>query len=321
MAITSVGYDGQVTEVQWALMIAAVGSADYGVIGIGDWNVVAHPTTAQAVNIAPGSGWGHGVYDTSDSTVTVQCPTISSGTRWDLIAVNRNWQGAGGATTFGYVQGTSAQAMPAYTSDPGNIDNQPLALVQWTAGQTQPTAIVDLRVWAGSGFSVAKDKMALQYLNRLGTEVLIGQVSWRSIITLNNTVDWVPGGTRALAYGGFGGFAEPPNSGGRTEFAIKAITIPDPGFPYQIATHATVEAAGGGSGTRWDVRLEIPFGLAIATSRGDTQAPWYDLSGTTTGPALTGTQTVTLEARKLFGGGNFGLSQFNQFFTVTVIPA
>ena len=197
MAITSVGYDGQVTEVQWAKMIDSVGSSKYGVGGVNDWKVAAHPTIDKGVNVPPGVGWGRGVYDVTDSTYAVACPGLASGTRWDLIVAKRNWNGTGGATTFDVIAGTSVKQIPAYTNDPGNVDYQPLALVQWTGGQTKPTAIVDLRAWVGPGGLVAKDEMVLQYLNTLGTTITIGDTVWQSTLGLNDTVGW----TRAQVFG------------------------------------------------------------------------------------------------------------------------
>lgn len=190
MAITSVGYDGQVTEAQWAKMIGSVGGSDYGVVNAGDWKVSAHPTIDKGVNIAPGTGWGRGVYDTSDSTYAVTCPALASGTRWDLIAVKRNWSGTGGATTFDFVTGTSTKQIPAYTSDPGNLDYQPLALVQWTAGQTAPTAMVDLRVWASNTGLVAKDQLVQNYVTRIGTMMTIGATQWQRTLGVNDVPTW-----------------------------------------------------------------------------------------------------------------------------------
>lgn len=74
---------------------------------------------------------------------------------------------------------------------PGVVHDQPLALVQWTAGQTQPTAIVDLRVWAGGGGLVAKDELVLTYVSRVGTRVKINGQRWSSELGTNDTPVWV----------------------------------------------------------------------------------------------------------------------------------
>lgn len=191
MTVTSIGYDGTVNEAQWAKLVPSAGSSEYGVLGAGDWKVSAHPSIAQAVNIAPGTGWGWGVMDTTDSTITVQCDAITSGTRWDLIMMHRDWTPPGGTTTGDKVTGTSTKQIPPRSTNPGVTDDQPIALVQWTAGQTQPTAIVDLRCWGGDGGVFAVDTLVLSYLTRIGAVVQIGTDWWvRSLDTNANTV-WI----------------------------------------------------------------------------------------------------------------------------------
>lgn len=172
MAITSVGYDGIVNEIQWAEMIKKVGCAEYGVVGVGDLKVTPLPGVDRAVSIAAGKAWGHGVYDTNDASATVVLDTVASGFRWDLIVIRRNWTGAGGVSTITKVNGTAAMELPAgRTKGPGVIDEQPLALVQITAGQSTPTAFIDLRVWAGNGGMVMWHSLALGYIDTIGTHV------------------------------------------------------------------------------------------------------------------------------------------------------
>lgn len=148
MAIQSAGYDGTVDERQFADLASFLG-ADYAVKDANDLKVTAVVGLDRTVRVAVGTGYGHGVRDVSDSTVDIQLGTIASGSRWDLIAARRNWQPPGGATTFVAVAGTSAQEIPAgRLATPGVQDDQPLALVQVTAGQTTPTAVLDLRAQA-----------------------------------------------------------------------------------------------------------------------------------------------------------------------------
>lgn len=191
MTITSIGYDGPIDEVGFAQMMPSVGASEYGVVGAGDWKVTAHPSTAQAVNVAVGKGWGRGVFDTSDSIVTVQCAPISSGTRWDLIAARRNWQPVNGTTTFGAISGGATADIPGRLTQPGVQDDQPIALVQWTAGQTQPSQIMDLRVWAGNGGLYAKSYLVRSYLTSVGTSVRIGDAVWSLKLGDNDVPTWV----------------------------------------------------------------------------------------------------------------------------------
>ena len=194
MTIASVGYDGPVDEVGFSKMIPSVGASEYGVVGEADWLLTAHPTTAQAVNLSIGRGWGHGVYDESNSVATVQCDPITSGTRWDLIVMDRDWQPLNGLSEFGAVTGGTTKELPARLQGPGVHDQQPLWLVQWTAGQTQPTAIVDLRVWAGNGGMVGVDDLVRSYVEKVGTRVVIGGIDWLYRVGANSDAEWVVAG-------------------------------------------------------------------------------------------------------------------------------
>lgn len=191
MAIISVGYDGVINETQWADMIKKVGSCDYGVVDVNDWNVSIVTGADRTVSIAAGKGWGHGIFDEITANITIQLDTISSGSRWDLIVMRRNWTGAGGLSTIEKVNGSAAKEIPATRAvGPGVIDEQPLALVQVTAGQTQPTAIVDLRCWGSNGGLFAKDDLAKNYLNKVGAELRIGQIVWRYVLGANDIPVW-----------------------------------------------------------------------------------------------------------------------------------
>jgi hypothetical protein len=197
MAVVSIGYDGTVDEAQWAKLVPSAGSAEYGVKGAGDWKVTAHPSTPQAVNIAIGTGWGQGVMDTTDAVITVTCDAIGSDpsvTRWDLIMMHRDWTPPGGATTGSKITGTSTKQIPPRANTPGVTDDQPLALVQWQGGQTQPIAIVDLRAWAGNGGMVAKDDLARTYLARVGATVAIGSAVWQYRLGDNDVPTWFQSG-------------------------------------------------------------------------------------------------------------------------------
>jgi hypothetical protein len=148
------------------------------------------------VSIAAGFGWGHGVTDETTANETIQLDTVTSGSRWDLIVVRRDWTPTAGESKFMKINGGSVKAIPGgRLSGAGAIDDQPLALVQVTAGQTQPTAIVDLRCWARNGGVVAKDDLVKGYLNDLGTELYINGIEWRYIPGANDVPEWVTSGT------------------------------------------------------------------------------------------------------------------------------
>lgn len=198
MAVTFIshGYDtttgNPYTEIAWADAHPRIGSGTYGVRSGGDWKVTAVAGQDRTVSIAAGFGWGSGVIDQTVANDTIQLDTISSGSRWDLIVARRDWTPTAGETVFMKINGGSVKAIPGGRLEtPGGIDDQPLALVQVTAGQTQPTAIVDLRCWAVNGGMVAKDDLVKSYLNDLGTELYINGVQWRYIPGANDVPEWI----------------------------------------------------------------------------------------------------------------------------------
>jgi len=199
VTFTSYGYDtttgNPYTEIAWADAHPYIGSAQYGVRSGSDWKVTAVAGADRTVSIAEGFGWGSGVIDKTVANDTIQLDTISSGSRWDLIVARRDWTPTSGETKFMKINGGSTKAIPGgRLLTPGGIDDQPLALVQVTAGQTQPTAIVDLRCWATNGGLVAKDDLAKAYLNRLGTELYINGTEWRYIPGANDVPEWIATG-------------------------------------------------------------------------------------------------------------------------------
>jgi hypothetical protein len=326
MAINSVFYDGVVTEVGWAKAHPHIGSSEYGVHGPGDFKVTAHPSTPFAVNVAPGNAWGYGVYDESGSIATVTCDAPAAGTtRWDLIAIRRNWQpAAGGPSAIIKVNGATTKAIPAgRENNPGVLDDQPLYLVQWTAGQTQPTALVDLRCWASNGGVFAKDDLVRTYLSAVGTRVKIGSTTWSMALGVNDIMGWVketvPGAKVYTASGWVNGAIPISTSPDGNNVKLATISIPDPGYPYHLQVQGRFE--GGKASTRWDANVSMsgqPY-LAVA-ALGNTVAPWYDIDGFTTNP-INGASSIDLNLVRISGTEAFGLTEFNRTFRAMVIPA
>lgn len=196
MAMKSTFYDtapGEgVGEKTWAESARSRGAA-YGVSGPTDLRLTAHATSPYVVNISPGEFWGHGVWDVSDTTVSVTSTApATNAVRWDTIVARRNWQPtAGGPTSFVSVPGTTAKAISGNREKrPGIIDDQPLYLVQWRGGRSQPEQIIDLRCWAAPGGIEINDELARTYLAFPGTVVNMGKRSWRYVPAGNNTWDW-----------------------------------------------------------------------------------------------------------------------------------
>lgn len=198
MAITSIGYDGSIDETQWAQLVPLVGAAHYGVMETTDWRVTASTTLDRGVRVGVGSGWGHGVLDTNTTTITLQGDTVSSGSRWDMVVARRNWGGEGGATSFVLIKGSSSKALPARNVDPGTLDDQPLALVQFSAGSTAATTIVDLRCFARNGGVVARDELALDYLQHAGAKITIGNTVWSRDLDVNGSPQWNTSNTTSI---------------------------------------------------------------------------------------------------------------------------
>lgn len=192
MAITSVGYDGTVDEVQWANMVSKTGFSEYGVDSSTAF-LVTQVAGTRMVSIAAGLAWGRGVMDISDTAVNVQLEAVTTGSRYDLIALRRSWGPAnGGPSEIVIIKGTSSKALPSMRqSNPGVVDDQPIALVRVQAGSTSIPEIIDLRVWARNGGLYAVDDLARSYIASVGTEIVVKNNLWRRIVGANNTASWL----------------------------------------------------------------------------------------------------------------------------------
>lgn len=193
MAITSsVGYGGSIDETEWARMASLLG-ASYGVVGPDDWRVTTVPAADRTVAIAAGTGWGRGVRDINDGPVTLQGDVVATGSRWDLVVARRDWELDGGKTTFEIVKGGATKQLPAgRLVGPGVLDDQPIALVRFTAGQQLPTELVDLRCWPGNGGLVAVAMEALAYLDDVGSRVSVGGFTWERRFDPQGAPAWLP---------------------------------------------------------------------------------------------------------------------------------
>lgn len=190
MTITSVGYDGTVDEVQWAKLVPSAGGHDYGVVGTDDWIVTSNPAETRGIKISAGSGWGHGVLVTTDTVSPLAGTAVGSGSRWDLVVMKRSWSGAGGLSQFSIIPGGVLKQLPARVNTPGFEDDQPIAMVRFTAGQTAVQEIIDLRCWGANGGMVAADLLALTYLAKLGALVRVGSELWTCGIGQDNDPQW-----------------------------------------------------------------------------------------------------------------------------------
>lgn len=191
MTFTSTGYDGTVDETQFARLMVHSASATYGVAGLDHFQVSAVAGQDRVVQILGGTAWGPGVVDQSSATETVQLASVSSGSRWDMIVLRRDWQPPGGATTVAVIQGGASNlTLPSRNVTPGVLDDQPLAYVRVDEGSTVIGSVIDLRCWARNGGCVAKDTRVMDYLDGYGTELRIGRSSYSRVVYADNSSEW-----------------------------------------------------------------------------------------------------------------------------------
>lgn len=206
MAVTfySYGYDtipGEgLSETVWQDMHPVIGLGTYGVRSPLDWKVTAVTGADRTVSIAAGKGFGLGVVDKTVDNDTIQLDPIVSGSRWDLIVVRRDPTPSAGVSKFEAISGGATPVIPGGRLVGPGIHDQPLALVQVTAGQTQPTGFIDLRTWVGDGGGlVANHDLVRSFLNKTGTRVNINGVDWVRRVGANDTPEWVKVGDATVA--------------------------------------------------------------------------------------------------------------------------
>lgn len=192
MAVTitdSVGYEGTIQEPDWARLMVYAGGRQYGVVAPADWKVTPGAADRE-IRIAPGMGFGAGVLDRTTAEASLSLPAPVAGSRWHLIIARRDWQA--NESSFDSIAGTTGNAsLPARATNPGTLDEQPIALVRVQAGQSQVVEIRDLRVWGNVGGAFAVDDLVRQYISRLGTALFINGVVWNRILNSLGTSTWV----------------------------------------------------------------------------------------------------------------------------------
>jgi uncharacterized protein YodC (DUF2158 family) len=161
----------------------------YGFGGANDFKPTINTGADRTINFAAGEAWGHHVRVMSDAQVSVQSATIGSGSRWDTFVLRRNWSGTGGTASV-VISGSAATAIPsAALSNPGVLDDQLLCLAQITAGQTQPTGLIDLRT-RGSKFILAPSLMSIKD-PQLGMLADVGGTFYEYVLNATSNPVWV----------------------------------------------------------------------------------------------------------------------------------
>lgn len=190
MTILSKGYEGSINYGLWSLLSSHAG-AEYGVVGLNSFAVGAGPGERE-VRVQPGRAVGQGVIDDSDAIESLVGTPVTSGSRWDLIALRRNW--ATGLSTCVLIPGSAEKVVPVAEMErgPGEIDDHPLGLARFAAGQVAAQEFIDLRVWYGTGGAAAKSLLVRQFLERTGSRVWINGVTWVRGFAADGTDRWVP---------------------------------------------------------------------------------------------------------------------------------
>lgn len=182
MAISSKGYPGTIAPgADWALMQHVLGS-HYCVSDVSSVRVTPKTNGTREVNIAAGLFGAWGIVDVNDATASVQLPLPTS-TQYHWIWARRTWQGTN-LTTFtsspaGATLPTVVPTSSPRNTTPGTIDDQPLALVSITAGQTVPVVVADLRwIGVGTGTKTVLSDLARTYATWSGPEFQQGDTRW-----------------------------------------------------------------------------------------------------------------------------------------------
>lgn len=189
MTWTSLGYDGSINEVGEAIRTPHSGASTPIVVGPTDFKVSPITSADRTLSVAAGAAWGSGVYASSDTPITVQLGVVASSNRWDAVVLRRDWNT--NTTQVTSVQNTllNSKTVPSgIQQSPGNVEDQLLALVQVTAGQSVPTSIVDLRCFA-SKIITCSDLLAIPN-PRLGMVAMVGTVRWSRVLDANGNPTW-----------------------------------------------------------------------------------------------------------------------------------
>jgi len=151
MAWTSVGFDGTITEIQWAGLAGLLGNG-YVAAGNGDCLVTA-VGGARQVSVAAGSLYGDGVLSTNSGAETVALTTPTNG-QWYVIALRRTWAtntaalvAIAGATTSTSTPTAPPTSFPVLNTNVGVLTDQPIAWA-WCNSANTTVVVYDIRLKA-----------------------------------------------------------------------------------------------------------------------------------------------------------------------------
>ncbi|MBM3716230.1 MAG: hypothetical protein FJW64_10970 [Actinobacteria bacterium] len=314
MTITSKGYTGSVNYADWAVLTSHL-SAQYTVFGADALKVGPGPGD-RGIAIQPGPAAGQGIYDLSDAVETLAGTPVASGDRWDLVALRRDW---GAKKTIPVIiEGTANRGIPNRQRTIGMRDDHPLALVRFAAGQTTVQDVIDLRVWGGDGGLVAADPLVRDFLDRVGTRVLINGVEWARDLSGTGQPMWrIVGAGRLLSVLELTWDNLPPSGDPELNRAgvkvwglpvqtIARVNFDDPGVPYRVEGYACGfwGSEGVNAGNRHDFDFVVG-GTATYTwlppADGFDFRNWRSWTTPPSRQVFTGKQEVIFRARRIYG--------------------
>jgi len=214
MAVTGKGFDGTLTESDWALMAGPPGVPDQQVSGANSGAMYVQPSpSALTASVWQGTYNKHGILTriaTTDATVSFTNP--GTGSRWDAVCILLDW--TTNSASIVVVQGGSTPVVPWASMEklPGTKVHVPLSLVKLTAGSAAPTDSHDLREGVWVLCPIQSPFQATSAADTLRRKIMWGQ------IFLEGRVKWLSG---------------PLNE------AIALLPLPDRGYPQQIIGYAS----------------------------------------------------------------------------------
>lgn len=199
LATPSPGYPGTIQAATWAQMQRGLG-ARYWVDDQAALKVTPKSDGTREVNIAGGYAGGYGIMDHNNGVATLQLPTVPSGTKWFLVCLRRTWGSTNASSFVAIDAGTSDTALPTRNTNPGTIDDQPLALVSLASGAAVPGTVHDLRlIGTAKDDYLANHDLVRQYADWLGIRLRVGQTDWQRILNVSGTPTWLQVGAAAAA--------------------------------------------------------------------------------------------------------------------------
>lgn len=148
MAWTNWGFDGTITEIQWAKLAGFLGSP-YSAKDSSSC-VVTAVSGARQVSVSAGTIYGDGVASVNDAPEVVSMTTPVNG-QWYVIALRRTWAtntvalvAIAGATTTTSTPSTPPTSFPILNTDQGVLTDQPIAWA-WCNSANTTVVVSDLR--------------------------------------------------------------------------------------------------------------------------------------------------------------------------------